>query len=284
MILLNDKEVKFKTYPNGETHFDDELILSFVQDVDRHRLTLKYQDDGDLIKLMFMKKYLDQTYRKNSELTIYYMPYSRMDRTGGEYPFTLKYVTDFINSLNFEVIQVIEPHSDVTPALLDNVISVDINKTLIYEVAKEVNFDKEKDYLFFPDAGAQKRYAGFWPEVNSLVGYKKRDFDTGRITNFQLVGETPPEPFKVIIMDDLSSYGGTFLLSAEHLRNAGATEVYLLVAHAEESILKGKVFESGLIDKVFTTDSIISRESVSAQPQEVQDKMKIFPAGAYMYG
>ena len=61
-------------------------------------------------------------------------------------------------------------------------------------------------------------------------------------------------------MDDLSSYGGTFMLTAEKLIDKGACEVYLVVAHAEEAILKGAIPDSPFIKKVYTTNSIIRKD------------------------
>src|SRR5437763_13037552 len=106
MILLNGKEVEFSTFPNGETHFKNAGLKVDSMNM----VSFKYTNDSDLVKLMFLKNYLDH-YSIRNTLIIYYMPYSRMDRSEGGSPFTLKYVANFINSLKFNSIQVIEPHS-----------------------------------------------------------------------------------------------------------------------------------------------------------------------------
>jgi ribose-phosphate pyrophosphokinase len=65
-----------------------------------------------------------------------------------------------------------------------------------------------------------------------------------------------------IIVDDLSSYGGTFIKTADRLREEGFVEVILLVAHAENVIFKRNdrtgqlLFEH--VEKIFTTDSILT--------------------------
>lgn len=84
---------------------------------------------------------------------------------------------------------------------------------------------------------------------------------TGEIKSLEVVGDIKykPENRKVIIVDDLSSYGGTFVHSAIALKNLGFSEVYLLVAHAENSIFKGDLFMH--VDKVFTTDSILTEHN-----------------------
>ena len=256
MIKLNHKEVEFKQFPNNETYFNHNE-LKMTNDI--QKLYFKYENDSDLIKLMMLKNYLDDMLYDDTVLFVSYMPYSRMDRSENNSPFTLKYISNFINQLNFRAVVVVEPHSDVTPALLNKCLPKFINFELITKVMDEIDFHFEKDYVFFPDAGAQKRYAtmkGF----KQLVGYKHRNFETGKIEYLKVVGDAEvTKDSKALIVDDLSSRGGTFMHSAKALKDMGFKEVHLLVAHAEETILFGEIPESDLIDSVFTTDTIISR-------------------------
>lgn len=270
MIKLNGNIIIFETFPNGETR----LITNNIQRSAYNEVSFKYESDSDLIKLMLLKSYLDDLKFNEVRLVIYYMPYSRMDRSENRSPFTLKYVSSFINNLNFHEVKVIEPHSDVTNALLNNVEPIYINFDLLPKVLEDVSFKEDTDYIFFPDAGAQKRYSklkGF----KNLVGHKNRDFKTGEIKQLDVIGEIPSKPFKVVIVDDLSSYGGTFMFSAEKLKELGASEIYLLVAHAENSIFEGKIFNTNLIDKVFTTDTILSKQKWW-ENRKYEDRLKVF--------
>lgn len=261
MIKINDKVVKFLKFPNGETRLElssDEVRL-FIDRKDSNTIFFKYEDDSDLIKLMFVKKYLDDLGCKKLTLQIQYMPYSRMDRSENNSPFTLKYVCKFINSLKFKEVIVIEPHSDVTCALLDNSFPVYITKDLLSVVKNEVSFNNIEDYIVFPDLGASKRYSDLG-EPNVLIGHKNRDFKTGKITKLDIIGDSSNcEGKKAIILDDLTSYGGTFVMTSEILKELGFKEIYLLVAHAENSVFDGELFNH--INKLFTTDSIISNQN-----------------------
>ena len=210
-----------------------------------------------MIKLLFLKKYLDQL-KVKSDLHIMYMPYSRMDRSEGGSAFTLKYIAEFINNLGFDYINVLEPHSDVTTALLNNCKSRFLSVDIFYDIKDKINFNDDCDYVYYPDAGAEKRYSKMIGVPNQLVGFKHRDFQTGKITSLQVFGDVKEKGFKVIMVDDLSSYGGTFILGSKQLRELGASEIYLVVGHCEESIYKGDIFKTDLIDKVFTTDTIIN--------------------------
>ena len=105
MIKLNGQEVKFKQFPNGETLMGYEDIIHAMNNNDDLLVDFKYENDSDLIKLMFLKKYIDRYYLGDTYLIIRYMPYSRMDRVEEVSAFTLKYVTEFINDLNFYCIR-----------------------------------------------------------------------------------------------------------------------------------------------------------------------------------
>jgi ribose-phosphate pyrophosphokinase len=259
MIWINKQPIKFTTFPNGETKVDEESIIKAVLGEETPiQVSFKYESDADFMKLFFVRSYLSDVLNMHDiRLSIYYMPYSRMDRSENLSVFTLKYVTTLINSMEFSEVTIHEPHSDVTPALIDRVHVRFITPSLLRQAKERVGFNHEKDIIFFPDAGAQKRYGHMATGARSLVGYKHRDWETGKIDSFQVVGEAPQEPFQAIIVDDLSSYGGTFMAAGEALRKLGAAQVHLVVGHAENSILEGNIFKTDVINKVFTSNSII---------------------------
>lgn len=275
MIKVNGKEISFSQFPNNETIVDGKQIREAIESVypksmfESHIIDFKYEDDKDLVRLMFVKKHLDDNGYRGIELRIHYMPYSRMDRVEDGSVFTLKHVAHFINYLKFRHVVVIEPHSDVTPAVLDNVRVEYLNKSKnLAKVMSAVNFDREKDYLMLPDAGASKRYkdlTGF----NIVEGSKVRDFGTGEIISFEVHGDIE-EGAKVIIVDDLCSKGGTFLGSAQALREKGAGDIFLLVTHCEETIFEGDILYTDLIKHVYTTDTLLEMH-----PDMYSDKITI---------
>jgi len=260
MIKLNGTILTFTKFPNGETKVNGNEIYNLLSEqpsMENH-VEFKYETDEDLIKLMFVKRHIDYFVKLDTILTISYMPYSRQDRVEGNSVFTLKYVADFINSLDFTGITILEPHSDVTMALVNYSQALYPTIHLLQEVMREIKFDRAVDYIFYPDAGAYKRYSKMNNTgCKTLVGFKDRDFATGRIKSLQVVGDVSSTPFKVLIVDDLCSKGGTFALASDKLKELGATDVYLLVTHCEHAIFDGMLPFTGAITKVFTTDSII---------------------------
>lgn len=262
MIYIKGLPIEFIKFPNGEITFNHAIVWRRMNNDGNGLtavLTLHYENDEDLINLMFVKHFLDQQGAWCC-LRLAYMPYSRMDRSVDGSPFTLKSVADFINWLNFDRVDVYEPHSDVTPALLNNSSAHYPTVDIFHRyVCGEGYINPETDYVFFPDAGAQKRYQNKIAIPNELVGLKKRDFATGTITGLQVVGEIKEPGFKVVIIDDLCSRGGTFMLAARQLKELGASNIYLLLGHCEDTIFEGEVLGSNLITGIFTTNSILTK-------------------------
>lgn len=258
MILLNGKQIIITQFPNGESDIKvDDLELK-----KNNIIIMKYEDDSDLIHLMIIKSYLDE---KDLECKLFlgYIPYSRMDKPEGIHLFTLKYLCNFINSLHFTSVMVIEPHSDVAPALLNKCKVVHMSTILAKRIIKEKEFDKEKDVIYFPNARAEKNFGKEMREMGfrTLTGVNQRDFGTGDIIGIQLIGNIPSdESFKVIIIDDLCSYGGDFLRGAQKLIEIGAGDIYLSVSHCEHSIFLGGIFQSDLIKEVYTTNTMIQNQ------------------------
>lgn len=251
MIKLNGNVVEFGEYPNGETLMKSRIKM--FPSGHYHHIEFSYECDRDILRLMFLKQHLGAV---SVDLTIRYMPYSRLDRVEDGGMFTLKIVAALINWLEFRSVTVVEPHSDVTCALLDRSLPDYFTIEHLDEVTKMIDgWDTYFDWLFFPDAGAQKRYAKVLG-YNTAVGFKHRDFATGKLSGeMDVVGFNPTDDPKVLIVDDLCSKGGTFCMSAKELRALGADKVYLFVAHCENTMWEGEVLDH--IDGLYCTDSIL---------------------------
>ena len=252
MIKLNGKVVEVKKFPNGESFINikDLEILEAINEI-----KFKFESDDDITHLMFLKNHLDEK-RAKAKLIIGYMPYSRMDRTEGMRVFTLKYIAKLINILNFEEVIVYEPHSDVTMALLDRARQVDMSAEIGLELVNKL----KGVYIVYPDAGAAKRYSKQIKYDKILTANKERDFETGNIKSLEINGQIKEKEFNAVIIDDLCSKGGTFILTANKLKELGAKDIYLVVTHTENTIFEGSILNTDLIKEVYTTNSILSRQ------------------------
>lgn len=255
MVTLNKHQIVTEQFPNGETKVKD-----FDQLISRDNLIeFRYQEDGDLIRLLFIKKRLDEQDGGHCRLLLRYMPYSRMDRKIDGDLFTLKYVAEFINSLGFETVYVVEPHSNKTLELLENSVAIYPALDWLPELMERLGFS-DQDRIVFPDKGAAARYinSGY---TDVCVFEKKRNPQNGRIESMELKEGVVAKGAKCIIVDDLCSAGGTFLWAGKILKEMGAGEIHLLVTHCEPRILKGALLhDDSPIDLVFTTDSMMNTE------------------------
>ena len=103
-----------------------------------------------------------------------------------------------------------------------------------------------------------KRYSGM-TDMRYVFGLKRRDWETGKIEGLDVIGDAEMIVGKtILIVDDICSRGGTFYHSAKKLKELGADKIYLFVTHCENTILTGDLLSSGLVEKVFTTNSIFS--------------------------
>jgi ribose-phosphate pyrophosphokinase len=140
-----------------------------------------------------------------------------------------------INNLKCDRVTIVDPHSEVTPALLDNchvVTQAEILQTSL--LAKRIR--EENWALIAPDAGAEKKIHEVAKSISSddftpdiYCACKLRDTKTGRITATTFHGDV--ERRKVLIVDDICDGGRTFIELAKVLQDKGSKEIYLYVTH-----------------------------------------------------
>ena len=162
--------------------------------------------------------------------------------------------SSFVNQLHFDRVLIADPHSGVTPAMLDRCEELKLTFYLDNVIALENNID----YVFYPDAGALKRYSEILNVPYPVFyGNKKRDLNTGRIINYELVDAPDLLDKNILIIDDLCAKGGTFMMAGRKLKENGAKNVSLYVTHCEPSIFKGELLKTNVIDRIYTTKSLI---------------------------
>lgn len=225
----------------------------------------KYENDLELVKLIYITKHV-KNLGWEPWLEMPYIPNARQDRIKNKNDvFTLKYFADVINWLGFKEVYVLDPHSHVSEALINN-IRVYHADHFIEQTLRRISKTEGREFvediiMFYPDEGAMKRYSGMIKKPY-LFGIKNRDWETGEIKGLDVVGDTEAIKGKpILIVDDICSYGGTFYHSAKKLKELGAGKIYLYVSHCEDSIFEGKLLECRLIERVFTTDSIVRKGS-----------------------
>lgn len=297
MIYVNNKKFEVKHFPDGSQM----LFNATIDDVLKARLfpimffnfRWVYESDEELVTLMYLLRHYrekipaEYLHITKFRLTMDYLPNARMDRTKeGSEVFTLKYFCEIINSMNFDEVVVLDPHSNVGTALLNN-LTVKSPEDYISEALDDIEgkyIDGGKKYagttiIYFPDEGAMKRYSDLkvFDGRTIIYGHKNRDWKTGQILGLSIKDRSGSELSRlsvnnpidggvVLMVDDIISYGGTLAYSADKLKELGASAIYAYASHTENSVLdeeKGtfiKRLNSGVVDELFTTNSIYTGE------------------------
>lgn len=175
---------------------------------------------------------------------VLYAPYipARQDRICNEgEPFSVRAFADFINWLDFAQVITLEPHSDVLPALIRNCKTLSYCDVFDFNYIKCINTTTPLN-IVAPDAGAIKRTEKFISsvikfnpskEIRLIQGIKKRDIKTGKILSIS-IDEKNIEG-ECLVVDDVCARGGTFVGIYDALKAAGASDVNLILAHADKN-------------------------------------------------
>lgn len=273
MIGLNGKTLEVKRFPDGTVNMRDVEICT---DGTGNVVSWFYENDSEFLPMYYLSRYIRDRNVGRLELFLPYIPNARMDRVKnrGEI-FTLKYFCDLVNSLCFDKVFVLDPHSNVSLALINRVCQLDV-----FELIRKTICDISSDnlLLFYPDEGAMKRYSGALTEFPYCYGVKRRNWETGAIEGLDVFGDTKRiDGADILIIDDICCKGGTFYHSAKKLRTLGANKIYLFVSHCENSIFTGDFYglnllECGLIRGVFTTNSLLHKADPKIVISELNDR------------
>lgn len=266
MIFLNELPVDLSArFPDGTFAFrlKGQLLTSALNCVGISKaavLRWHYSDESEMSAVFYIVNHLRDIGVEHINLMLPYIPNARMDRVKSHSEvFTLKFFARFINSLNFANVIVLDPHSNVAPALINRVC---IRQPKLYIRRAISGIAREGLIAYYPDEGAVKRYADM-SDLPFIYGEKKRDWVTGKITGLHVVTDNVEDitEHPILMIDDICSHGGTFYYSALALKELGAGDIYIYCSHCENSIFEGKLLkQDDFIKHIYTTDSIFTKE------------------------
>lgn len=189
------------------------------------------------------------------ELILPYFPGARQDRINkqGDLLFTARTVARIINGTNnISKVKILDPHSDVVPALLDRCRVYNADFVLGHEITFFSTLPSYRG-IIAPDAGSEKRAnkVARLMEIPVYQGWKNRDVKTGALSGFGVILDHPGH---YLVVDDICDGGGTFLGLASNFFNFGVT-ADLYVTHG----IFSKDMTPLLVayNKIFCSDSII---------------------------
>ena len=156
MIRLNGQIVEQNHFPDGTLLLKHETEIFDVQIIEWF-----FENNEELVSLIFLTKHLREYGVETLHLYMPYLPNARQDRTKeSEDVFTLKYFCEVINSLKFDKVIILDPHSSVSEALLDRV-GIEPPTGYISKAYDAIRKDIKRAPLmmFYPDEGSMKRYS-----------------------------------------------------------------------------------------------------------------------------
>lgn len=261
------KSIAFEqfTFSGGEPHI---RISENLKNITEVTVTHRIKSFNDFGLLLIAVNALKNMEVEKINLFLPYFPAARQDRlmTKGE-ALSVKVYADIINHLKVNAVTVFDPHSDVTPALLDNCKVID-NHSFIEKVIRKLD---KKTILISPDGGALKK---IYKVASHLKNYdvvecsKVRNVVTRKLSGFKVYAEDL-EGRDCLIVDDICDGGGTFLGLAKELKAKNAGKLYLAVSHG--------IFNKGLnelskqFEMVFTTDSFKNVKGDNVEQVKISD-------------
>lgn len=242
-------DVPLLTYP-------DTMPLVHAPDDHPPRFLLRPKSLASFMAAMFFFDAIAERKDYAPELILPFVPGARHDRLNdtGDYLFTVKSVANELNARCFPKVTVLDPHSEVAPALIDRCRVVHAADVISPPSGKYAG-------VISPDAGAEKR-AGLVARklgVPLVHAWKTRDVSTGAISGFgyDVFALEEAAGARVLIVDDICDGGGTFIGLAEKLRTErGYTfDLHLWTTHGIYS--RGIAPLAEHFSHIYCTDSII---------------------------
>ncbi len=245
------------TFPGGETFvrlLDDGEFHSQARN--RYTIHARVKSADDLFAIALYKDALERAV-PGCEVSLFmpYVPYARQDRVcyRGE-SLSICVLAKFINGLEFRRVGIVDPHSDVTPALLDRCL-VQPQSSIVcgwHDLRELIH----SSILLSPDVGALKKssaIAKYCKSTGFETAEKVRDAATGEIVSVRIARAFDRDT--VVCCDDICDGGRTFIELAKVAKSMCAGRFVLYVTHGIFSKGVDVLFESG-IDEIWTTNSL----------------------------
>lgn len=235
---------KINTYPDGGKY------IEVIEPQQKRTYRINSYED------LFLLKSLKDADPLFEEVFIPCMFQQQHDRRFADnQSFELKLICDFINSCNFKLVTVFHPHSDVTPALLNNC-KVLSNAEFIKNVLQRESINQDL-ILFSSDANGYKSLTKLANEIDwkgeIASANKYRLYLNGESKIRTIIPETDFDGCDILIIDDICVFGGTFIELAKQLRERNVGKLYLAVSHLTSLNPNPELFK--LFDGLFTTNS-----------------------------
>jgi len=264
LVDLENSDIKYKIsrFPDGQ----QSITLDMVDfDLPNHftvSIISRLNSFKDLEIIISANQALREfSYVENVKLNVPYFLGARSDRKfeAGTSNYLKTVICPIINAQNFSRVTVLDPHSDVLEACLNNYHKHNNHRLVKFALTAIDNKSgaQSRICLVSPDAGAYKKIFDVAKEFNIdriITANKVRDLRTGKILRTEIPTLDQHEDLKYVIIDDICDGGRTFIELAKAIKGSRpSAKVYLVVTHG--------IFSAGFkelsqyFEGIYTTNS-----------------------------
>lgn len=262
LVHPEESDIKYKIskFPDGQQTLD---LLGVGHGMKVVSIRSRLNSFRDLELIICANQILRNLGANSVHLYVPYFLGGRSDRKfqDGGVHYLKQVITPIINSQGFTTVRVLDPHSDVLEACLNN-FSKDNNYGLLgFALPKIDNKSgaQERVCLVSPDAGAYKKIfdlAKHFKISNIITANKVRNLVTGEIVSTEVPSLAKfNDEMSYVIVDDICDGGRTFVELAKVIKEQKPTaKIYLVVTHG--------IFSAGFdglsmyFENIFTTNSV----------------------------
>jgi ribose-phosphate pyrophosphokinase len=275
LVRPNNSDIQFKTsaFPDGQ---QDITLTSWrftpkITDIgvnDQIQIKSRLSTFKDLELIICATKALRRLKVKEIHLYIPYLLGARSDRkfVDGGTSYLVDVIAPIINAQGYESVTVIDVHSDVAGACINNLEIInnsELVKFFIDHMVRKNNGSYVTPKLISPDGGSLKKIyklcekIGIQSEV--IVCSKYRDTD-GKLSKTNVPGlNTEPGQKEFVIIDDICDGGRTFIEIAKVIlqdlpKSVYKTKIHLIVTHGIFSAGFDELYK--YFDTIFCTNSV----------------------------
>ena len=265
LVDLENSDIKYKIskFPDGQQSIKLDMVDTDLPNKITVSITSRFNSFLDLELIIAANQALREfSYVENVKLNVPYFLGARSDRKfeAGTSNYLKTVICPIINAQKFSRVTVLDPHSDVLEACLDNYHKHN-NHRLVKDALTAIdnkNDAQERICLVSPDAGAYKKIFDVAKEfgINRIITANKvRDIKTGNIIRTEVPTLDQHEDLKYVIIDDICDGGRTFVELAKAMKESRPTaKIYLIVTHG--------IFSAGFdtlnqyFEGIYTTNSV----------------------------
>lgn len=254
-ISNSDISYKVSKYPDGQ----QSITINSFDVTQKVQLSSRMNSFRDIELIICANQTLKEMGAEKVELYVPYFIGARSDRKFGEGQtnYLKNVICPIINSQGFSKVIVLDPHSDVLEACLNN-FQKNTNVGLVrYAISNIAHNTESKIGIVSPDAGALKKIfdiAKVFDIENVTTASKVRDMVTGNIVRTELPTMDLRGIEHLIVIDDICDGGRTFIELARAIKEITDIPLHLIVTHG--------IFSAGFeelekyFESIYTTDSI----------------------------